>query len=91
MGYEQYSIRIETCENGYKVSVPDFAAIKKKQAAAKKNGNSDSCYIGGDDCMDSFVAKDTAEVLTLVNKSLNDMPESEFDKAFGEAADAKGK
>ena len=87
MGYEQYSIRIETLENGYKVSVPDFAAIKKKQADAKKRNGSMDCYIGGDDCMDSFVASNAKEVLTLVKKSLDDMPESEFDKAFGEAAD----
>lgn len=90
MGYDRYRVSIEVLENGFKVEVPDMEAIAKKQAdAKKKNGGQpyDICYIG--DCTKSFAAKSVKEVMSLVKASLEKMPESEFDTAFGEAADKK--
>lgn len=85
MSYDRYRISVETLENGYKVEVPDMPAIKKKMADAKKKSGMVDCYIG--DCTKSYAAKSVKEVLSLVKASLSEMPESEFDTAFGEAAD----
>ncbi len=88
MGYEQYRICIETVENGFVVELPDWEAIAKKQKAAKGRSTGDmpvSCYIG--DCTEKYTAKDIPAVVKLVKDALDKMPESEFDKAFGEAAD----
>ena len=85
MRYESYSIRIETLENGFTVEIPDWSAITKKQKAAKPKGGDMPCYIG--DCTEKYTAKSIPEVVKLVKDALMNMPESEFDKAFGEAAD----
>lgn len=90
MSYDRYRVSVEVLENGFKVEVPDMEEIAKKQAAAKKavaagKGSDCSPYIGG--CTKSFAAKSVKEVLKLVQASLEKMPESEFDAAFGEAAD----
>lgn len=87
MGYDRYRVTVEPLENGFKVEVPDMAAIAKKQADQKKrNPNSPSmdCYIG--DCTKSFAAKSVAEVVKLVKASLEKLPENEFDAAFAEAS-----
>jgi hypothetical protein len=88
MSYDRYRISIEQLENGWTVELPDFAEIAaKKKAAAKSKDSSNSVapYLG--DCTKSFAAKNVAEVLKLVKGSLENMPESEYDKAFGEAPD----
>jgi hypothetical protein len=67
-----------------------MAAIKAKQAAAKKEKGSGSGmmpYIG--DCTESYAAKSVAEVLKLVKSSLAQLPESEYASAFEEAAKSK--
>ena len=90
MNYERYRISIETVENGFIVELPDWEEITKKQKAAKsKNGMDSPCYIG--DCTEKFTAKDVPAVVKLVKGALEKMPESEYDKAFGEAADKDSK
>lgn len=87
MSYDRYRISVETLENGFAVECPDMEAIAKKQADAKKQSKNGCCpevYIG--DCTKKFAAKSVAEVLKLVKGSLEKMPESEYDAAFGEAA-----
>jgi hypothetical protein len=85
---DDYVIRIKPLENGFMVEVPDMAAIKAKQAAAKKEAPVPSRgYIG--DCTESYAAKSVAEVLKLVKSSLAQLPESEYASAFEEAAKSK--
>lgn len=86
MSYQSYRISIETVENGFVVELPDWTAIAEKEKAAKKRGDSSPlCYIG--DCTEKYTAKDIPAVVKLVKDALSNMPETEFDKAFGEAAD----
>lgn len=84
-----YRIAVETLENGYSVEVPDMAAIAKKHADEKKKGGERmmSPYIG--DLTKKFAAKSVKEVLKLVQSSLEQMPEGEYDAAFSEAASKK--
>ena len=92
MSPDNFRISVETLENGFEVEVPDFAEMKKKQAAADKaakgKGSMDSCcpspYFG--DCTKKYAAKSVAEVLKLVKDALGAMPASEYDAAFAEAA-----
>lgn len=91
MGPDEFRISVEVLENGYEVEVPDFAEMKKKQAAAEKamkaKGDSGCCpspWYG--DCTKKYAAKSTAEVLKLVKDALAGMPAGEFDAAFAEAA-----
>ena len=86
MSYQQYRICIETVENGFVVELPDWKQIAKKEKAVKgKSGMDMPCYIG--DCTEKYTAKDIPAVIKLVKDALSSMPETEFDKAFGEAAD----
>lgn len=93
MGPDNFRISVEALENGYEVEVPDFAEMKKKQAAADKamkagKGGMDTCcpspYFG--DCTKKYAAKSVAEVLKLVKDSLAEMPASEYETAFAESA-----
>jgi len=87
-----FRIRIEQLENGYTVEVPDIAEMKKKKEAAakaksKNPGGYCEPYLG--DCTSVYAAKTVKEVLKLVENALKDLPESEFDSAFEEAATTK--
>ena len=85
-----YRVSIEPLENGYAVEVPDMEAIAKKKADAKKKAGAEkSCdpYIG--DCTKKYAAKSVKEVLKLVQASLEQLPEGEYDSAFKEAASKK--
>jgi hypothetical protein len=85
-----YRVSVETLENGYSVEVPDMAAIAKKHADEKKmrgNGSMPSMYMG--DRTKKFAAKSVKEVLKLVQNSLEQLPEGEYDTAFSEAASKK--
>lgn len=88
MDSERYRISIERLENGFSVELPDLEAMAKMKADAKKNAGKDSPmsmpYMG--DCTRKYAAKNTKEVIALVNGSLKTMPEAEFDSAFDEAA-----
>ena len=88
MHNEQYRISIERLANAFEVEIPDFEAIAKKKADAKKKSSKDSPmvepYLG--DCVKKYAAKNVKEVLALVQGSLKSIPESEFDDAFDEAA-----
>ncbi len=91
MSPDNFRISVETLENGFEVEVPDFAEMKKKQAAADKaakgKGSMDSCcspYMG--DCTKKYAAKSVADVLKLVKDALGAMPAGEYDAAFAEAA-----
>ena len=79
-----YRISVETLENGYSVEVPDMAAIAKRHAEEKKKSQSPSVYFG--DLTKKFAAKSVKEVLKLVQASLEQLPEGEFDAAFDEAS-----
>jgi len=90
VSYDKYRVSVEVLENGFKVEVPDMAAIAKKQAEAKKQakpGCMPSCYFG--DLTKCYAAKTVKEVLKLVQASLEQMPEGEYDTAFSEAASKK--
>ena len=90
MSYDKYRVSVEVLENGFKVEVPDMAAIAKKQVEAKKQakpGCMPSCYFG--DLTKCYAAKTVKEVLKLVQASLEQMPEGEYDTAFSEAASKK--
>lgn len=78
-----YRVSIRPLENGFMVEVPDMEAIRKKEAEAKKNKGAMPCYIG--DCTESYAAKSVAEVVKLVKTALEQIPESEYAKAFEEA------
>jgi len=82
-----YRVSVETLENGYSVEVPDMAAIAKKHADEKKKSQMPSMYIG--DMTKKFAAKSVKEVLKLVQQSLEQLPEGEYDAAFSEAASKK--
>ena len=88
MSYDSVKICIEQLENGYEVTLPDLEKMKQMQADAKKKAGSASAmpYMG--DCTKDYIAKDVKEVLKLVEGALKSMPESEYDAAFAEAADA---
>lgn len=86
MPYDQFVIRIEVLENGFKVEVPDMAKIKEKKAAAKKEKSSYSPYIG--DCTKSFAAKTVPDVMKMVKGALNELPEIAYAEAFDEASKA---
>lgn len=85
-------IEIEVLENGFEVEIPDIDAMNKAEAAAAKNKSggsavpSPSMYSG--DYMKSYAAKTVKEVLALVTPALKKLPQSSFDEAFAEAADA---
>ena len=79
--HENYSVRIEVLDNGYKVEVPDMEKRAEKKKAAAKNKDS-SPYLG--DCTKSYVAKTPKEVLKLVEGSLKDIPGTEYDVAWNE-------
>ena len=83
MAHKHYRISVEVLENGFAVEVPDMAAVAEKMAAAKKAKQPDP-YIG--DAMKKFAAKSVKEVLKLVQASLEQMPEGEYDAAFNEAS-----
>ena len=91
MSYDKYRVSVEVLENGFKVEVPDMEAIAKKQAENKKKQAKDgcmpSCYFG--DLTKCYAAKTVKEVLKLVQASLEQMPEGEYDAAFSEAANKK--
>ena len=90
MHTEKYRVSVEVLENGFKVEVPDMEAIAKKHAEDKKkstNSMSPSCYYG--DMTKSYAAKSVKEVLKLVQASLEQMPEGEYDAAFREASNKK--
>ena len=85
MSMDSCRIRIERAANGFTVEVPDYAMMAKREAEAKKNKNGmGSPYMG--DCQKEYVAKTTGEVLKLVKASLDDLPKSEYDAAYAEAA-----
>jgi hypothetical protein len=88
---EKYRVSVEVLENGFKVEVPDMEAIAKKHAEDKKkqakDGCAPSCYYG--DMTKSYAAKTIKEVLKLVQASLEQMPEGEYDAAFNEASNKK--
>jgi len=77
-------ISIEALENGFEVEVPDMDAMKKSMADAKKKSPGSMPYMG--DMTKKFAAKSVKEVIKLVTSALEGMPESEYDKAFNEAA-----
>ena len=79
--HTSYRIYIETLENGYKVEVPDMAAMAKNRASKKSKAP-----LPYESEMKSFAAKNTKEVLKLVRASLEQMPEHDFDTAFNESA-----
>lgn len=76
---DECRISIQTLENGFSVEVPDMAAMKKKMATGKKNGEL-SPYVG--DCTKKYAAKSVKEVVALVTEALNGLPENEYDAAF---------
>jgi len=83
VSYDKYRVSVEVLENGFKVEVPDMAAIAKKQVEAKKQakpGCMPSCYFG--DLTKCYAAKTVKEVLKLVQASLEQMPEGEYDAAL---------
>lgn len=90
---QTYRISVERLANGWKVTVPDYDAITKKEkeaeARAKKNGTSYSpdCYYIGD-CTLEYVAKTLKEVKALTNSAINRLPsdsdEDEYDAAMSE-------
>lgn len=90
MHSERYRVSIERLANAFEVEVPDFEAMAKKKAEAKKMAKKDSPmvepYMG--DCTKKYAAKNVKEVLAFVGQSLKSIPEQEFDDAFNEAAEA---
>ena len=77
-------ISVEALENGFEVEVPDMEAMKKAMADAKKKSGASVPYMG--DMTKKFAAKSVKEVIKLVTAALGNMPESEYDAAFNEAA-----
>jgi len=86
--HKHYRVSVEQLENGFKVEVPDMEMIAKKMAEGKKAKPPQlDPYCG--DCQKSYAAKSVKEVLKLVQASLEQMPEGEYDAAFSEAASKK--
>jgi len=79
--YDNYRVSIEVLANGFKVEVPDMAKVKAKKAEAKKAKDMHP-YLG--DCNKSFAAKTTKEVMKIVEASLKDLPDLEYDAAWDE-------
>jgi hypothetical protein len=86
---DTYRISIERLENGFEVTVPDVAAIEKAEKAASKktaNANLGMPYTG--DMTKSYMAASVKDVLKFVEVAVKSIPETDFDSAFAEAAEA---
>jgi len=88
-------IEVEVLENGYTVCIPDIEAMNKAEAAAKKAKAKDpGCctsmpYQG--DYEKEYMAKTVDDVIALIKPALKNLPQSTYDEAFAEAADASEK
>ena len=79
-----YRVTIERLENAFEVTVPDVPAMEKAEKAASKKSNSPSVYTG--DMTKSYAAKTVKDALKIIETALKDIPASELDSAWEEAA-----
>ena len=86
--YAACAIRIMQMENAWEVELPDMEAMKKAMAGSKKKKSGGGAdvpmpYMG--DMTKKHAAKSVKEVIKLVTRALEGMPENEYDAAFEEA------
>ena len=83
-------IEVEVLANGYEVCIPDIEAMNKAEAEAKKAQAKDpSKYISmpyHGDFKKEYIAKTVDEVIALIKPALKNLPQSEYNEAFAEAA-----